>query len=532
MRTITVFGVSVLLAACAACDGKKPSTPGATEAKAATAPKPGEAPAAPTAGGGDGRVDGAFPAQVAGQFYPGEEDALRGMVQGFVDGGRSAADTALAGRDIVGVLAPHAGYPYSGAFAGASYRALRGRGYRVVVVLSPSHRKGASRIATLARPAYDTPLGSVRIDRESVERLTSGFPGLFAVDESMFRGEHALEVQLPFVQVALPEASIVPLVVGVDDDALLEKAGAALYEVFGGRADAVFVVSSDLSHYHPYDQANALDEESLGTLERFDLAAWRMAAARPSEGMCGFRPLEAFVAAFGAFDAKARKVVRLDHGNSGDTAGDKASVVGYGALAFTVEGGMRKETNEAAGFGPYGPPERRALMEIAKKAVEAAARGGEFAPPAPGLPALAEPGAAFVTLKKDGDLRGCIGHVVARMPLYRCVSEVARAAAIYDTRFEPVKVAELPLLEFEISVLTAPEPTTPEKVVVGRDGLIMSRGGRSGLLLPQVPGEWGWNREEFLMHTCRKAGLPPDCWRDPATKIESFRAIVFGERDL
>ena len=110
--------------------------------------------------------------------------------------------------------------------------------------------------------------------------------------------------------------------------------------------------------------------------------------------------------------------------------------------------------------------------------------------------------------------------------------EVARAAAIYDTRFTPVRPDEIGDLSYEISVLTPPEPTTPDKVVVGRDGLIMSRGGKSGLLLPQVPIEWQWNRDEFLAHTCRKAGLPLDCWRDPETKIESFRAIVWGEDDL
>ena len=129
-------------------------------------------------------------------------------------------------------------------------------------------------------------------------------------------------------------------------------------------------------------------------------------------------------------------------------------------------------------------------------------------------------------------MRGCIGHVIARVPLFKCVADVARSATIHDTRFSPVRPDELDSLSYEISVLTAPESTTPENVVVGRDGLIMSRGGRSGLLLPQVPVEWNWSREEFLASTCRKAGLPLSCWKDPETKIESFRAIVWGEADL
>ncbi|MCK9460280.1 MAG: AmmeMemoRadiSam system protein B [Proteobacteria bacterium] len=525
MRTIAAAAwISVLVAACAGCNDNKPTI---------TAPKPEAKAGAPepeAGAGGSTRVENAFPAQVAGQFYPDDPEELRRMVRGFIDAAKQGA--VSPDRDIVGVLSPHAGYPYSGRVAGAAFRALEGRGYRTVVVMSPNHRHGARKIATLARPAYDTPLGSLPIDGEGVRALTAAHPDLFEANEAMFEREHSLEVELPFVQVALPGAAIVPLVVGVDDEALLERAGKALHEAFGARRDVVFVMSSDLSHYHPYDQANALDEESLGALERFDLPAWRKAAARSAEGMCGFKPLVAFAAAFGAYADKARAVVRLDHGNSGDTAGDKSSVVGYGALAFTVEKGMRNEESKAASYGPYDVAARRELMSIAKKAVEAAAKGEAFAPPEPSSAPLRERGAAFVTLKKGGDLRGCIGHVIGRMPLYECVAEVARAATIHDSRFDPVRPDELPALSFEISVLTAPEPTTPDEIVVGRDGLIMSRGGYSGLLLPQVPGEWGWGKEEFLMHTCRKAGLPFDCWKDPATRIESFRAIVFGESDL
>jgi hypothetical protein len=533
MRTITAaVGIALLTAACAACNDNKPTitTPkpeakaGTSDPRSTTTPKP-EAKAGTTT-----RIENAFPSQVAGQFYPGDPEALRKMVRGFIDAAKPG--TVKADRDVVGVLSPHAGYPYSGPIAGAAFRALEGRGYRTVVVMSPNHRRGSGRIATLARPAYDTPLGSLPIDGEGVRSLIEKHPELFAVDEAMFEGEHSLEVELPFVQVALPEASIVPLAVGVDDEALLERAGKALFDAFGKRRDVAFVMSSDLSHYHPYDQANALDEESLGALERWDLAAWRKAASRSAEGMCGYKPMIAFTAAFNLYDASKRAVVRLDHRNSGDTSGDKASAVGYGALAFTVENGMRNEESKAASFAPYDVAARRELMALAKRAVEAAAKGESFSPPTPASAVLAEPGAAFVTLKKAGDLRGCIGHVIARMPLYKCVAEVARAAAVQDSRFDPVRPAELPELSYEISVLTAPEPTTPDRVVVGRDGLIMSRGGASGLLLPQVPGEWGWNKEEFLMHTCRKAGLPFDCWKDPTTRIESFRAIVWGESDL
>ena len=174
--------------------------------------------------------------------------------------------------------------------------------------------------------------------------------------------------------------------------------------------------------------------------------------------------------------------------------------------------------------------ERRALIDIAKAAVAAAARGEAYEPPEPASEALRVDGAAFVTLKARGELRGCIGMVEAYDPLYRCVAQVARSAAVEDPRFNPVSPGEVAGLSVEISVLTAPETVTaPTTVVVGRDGWIVSRGGRRGLLLPQVPEEQGWSREQFLDGTCRKAGLPTGCWRDADTRIQRFRAVVWGE---
>jgi len=190
---------------------------------------------------------------------------------------------------------------------------------------------------------------------------------------------------------------------------------------------------------------------------------------------------------------------------------------------------MRNESDKD--FGPYGLSERLELMSLAKRSVEAATRGEQFDPIPPKSALLRATGAAFVTLKKRGKLRGCIGHVIGRVPLYECISDVSEAAAIHDHRFSRVTAEELSELTFEISVLTAPESIAAVDVVVGRDGLIMSRGGHSGLLLPQVPIEWNWTKEEFLSHTCRKANLPTDCWKDDSTEIKAFRAIVFNESD-
>lgn len=178
---------------------------------------------------------------------------------------------------------------------------------------------------------------------------------------------------------------------------------------------------------------------------------------------------------------------------------------------------------------PLPPPDRRTLLRIARAAAAAAARGEQFSAPPPESTALKEPRGAFVTLRRGGALRGCIGTFEAAAPLYRAVAEMARSAAVGDPRFDPLRPAELPKVEVEISVLSPLRPARAQEVVVGRHGVYLERGPRRGVLLPQVAVEHGWDRETFLEQTCRKAGLPPDAWRH-ATTIYVFEAEVFGEK--
>jgi len=175
----------------------------------------------------------------------------------------------------------------------------------------------------------------------------------------------------------------------------------------------------------------------------------------------------------------------------------------------------------------YSAEERRILVEVAHKSIEARFRGQSVAPIAPNAH-LAEARGAFTTLHLRERLRGCIGYVAPVLPLIKTVADTAAAAAFEDPRFDPVDEYEVPGLKVEISVLTIPKPLSADEVVVGRHGLIVSQNGRRGLLLPQVPLEYGWDRETFLTQTCIKAGLPLDAWRQGA-RIEGFTAEVFGE---
>ncbi|MBN2526214.1 MAG: AmmeMemoRadiSam system protein B [Deltaproteobacteria bacterium] len=476
-----------------------------------------------------------FKAQVAGQFYSGNPAELKREITDYLATAKAAgAGSTLAERDLVGVLSPHAGYVYSGPVAAYSFSAAAAHAsqYSTVVVMALSHRRASRSISILDMDGYETPLGTLAIDRDIIQKMLKDKPELFAPDVAMFENEHSLEVQLPFIQVAVPNVKIVPIVVATYDEALLQKAGAYLFDALGAFSDVLFVISSDLSHFFPYDEAKEYDNASLSLLEKWDIPAWVAHASQTRKGMCGVKPMFTFSQMFEQFDSDVRQVTLLKYMNSGDTAGDKRQVVGYGALAFSIPKGLRSDRLPQKDFGPYTPALRKELMAMAKAAVRAAAKGDIAPLPEPQSEVLKQSGAAFVTLKKNGQLRGCIGHVIARLPLYRCIEDVARAAAVRDTRFTPVTVSELDDLSYEISILTKPEPITPEDVVVGRDGLIISRGMYSGLLLPQVPIEWNWDRDEFLAHTCRKAGLPMDCWKDDATRIEAFRAIVFGEADL
>ena len=178
--------------------------------------------------------------------------------------------------------------------------------------------------------------------------------------------------------------------------------------------------------------------------------------------------------------------------------------------------------------GEFSPNERILLIRLAHDAILSSLEGREISLHPP-TPHLAEPRGAFTTLYLRGELRGCVGYVFAVSPVYRAVSDTARAAAFEDTRFPPVTLVQASSLEIELSILSLPQPIPAESVEVGRHGLLISKAGNRGLLLPQVPTEHNWDRITFLEQTCRKAGLPLDAWKNGAA-IEAFTAEVFGEK--
>lgn len=454
------------------------------------------------------------PAAVAGSFYPAAPTALAAQVQACL----AEVPPAEAGPTPAWpklLVVPHAGYVYSGPIAASAYARLRpwAAQIRRVVLLGPVHRVPVQGLAAPTVEAFDTPLGRVPVDQAALAQLAD-LPQVVRSDR-VHAQEHALEVQLPFLQVLLaPGFTLLPLAVG---EATPEAVAQVLERLWGGD-ETLIVISSDLSHYLPYTEAQARDAETVRRL-----AAG--ASDLDPQDACGARALN------GATLAARRHGLRaelLDLRSSGDTAGDRRRVVGYAALAFSTDparpSAAAADAAEVAEVADTAAPANlgAALLSRARNAIRA--RLGLPADEAePAHPALAAPGATFVTLQDArGALRGCIGSLQARRSLEDDLRANAEAAALRDPRFAPLSAAEWAAgVGVEVSLLDAPEPmprvrSEAEALALlkpGRDGLIFEWRGRRATFLPQV---WEQLPEPaaFLAALKRKAGLAADFWAD------------------
>lgn len=469
---------------------------------------------------------------VAGGFYPADPKELGKMLDEFL---ARAAVPEIRGP-VVALVSPHAGYPYSGQVAAHAYALLKGKKVERVVVIAPSHFEAFAFASVYDGDAYATPLGNIPVDKDFAAKLAAMNPLLKLSDRGHTprgQGEHALEVQLPFLQRVLGPFKLVPVVMGEQDYQTSRALGVALAKLLQGPTKAsppsgtLIVASSDLSHYHSYNEAVTLDRKALAALEEWDYLSMSQNFQRGIWEACGGGPMVAAMIAAERLGANQAKV--LKYANSGDVTGDKSRVVGYGAVALFAE---KLESGKAPEFS-LREAEKEELLKIAKTSVETAVRERKLYQCSPRSEALLRDRGAFVTLKKKGQLRGCIGYISPVKPLCLTVRDVAAAAALEDRRFTPVTVAELGDLEYEVSVLSPLRRVTDIKQIrVGRDGLVALRGNYEGLLLPQVPVEQGWDRNTFLQETCVKAGLPPNAWKDEETDIFQFSALVFGEHKL
>ena len=464
---------------------------------------------------------------VAGAFYPGDPQELAATVDGFL----AHATAPTQKGQIIALVAPHAGYPYSGAVAAHSYALLRGRPTHRVVVIAPSHYEAFSFASVYEGDAYATPLGAIPVDKEFGRKLARLSPALKLSSRghvpSADGAEHSLEVQLPFLQRTLPDFQLVPIIMGDQSYEMSRALGVALAELVRG-TDTLIVASSDLSHYHPYEQAVALDGKVLNAIGEWDYLTLSDNFQSQTWEACGGGPIVAAMIAAERLGATHAKVIK--YANSGDVTGDRSRVVGYSAVALFQDEGRGPATPKFS----LTSVEKRQLLEIARKSVESAVKDSKlYELPSNLPPNLMQDRGAFVTIKANGDLRGCIGYTAAIQPLALTVRDVAGFAALHDRRFRPVTAGELPQLKYEISVLSPLRRVSDLKQIkVGEHGLMIKKGRYRGILLPQVAPEQHWNRITFLDETAMKAGLPAKAWRDKDADLFMFTAVVFGESEI
>jgi MEMO1 family protein len=466
---------------------------------------------------------------VAGLFYPKDKEALSKMIDTLL-----SATEAESIADLKALICPHAGYPYSGPTAACAYRLLPGREFKTVVVMGPSHYALLTGAAVSRADVFRTPLGTVEISERAKDlaRLTpfvleassqverpswasvSSRPAPALGQDTADTWEHSDEVQVPFLQKVLKEFKLIPVVFGDVDPA---KAAKRLSEQVDNQT--LLIASSDLSHYHPYAEAKALDTRCVQAICNLDVEQMK------SQEACGKVPILTLMYLAREKGWKARL---LDYRNSGDTAGDRGRVVGYAAIAFYGPG------QESLTVG-----ERRVLLELARKTVKDAAKQGRPSEVATNGIAgkLLQLKGCFVTLTKSGQLRGCIGHILPQEALYQAISDNASSAALRDPRFRPVRSDEVDEIQIEISILTEPRwlrfTSTADllsQLRPHKDGVVLRIGVRSATYLPQVWAQLP-DKVTFMNSLAEKAGCTAAAWRDPGTAVATYQVESFKESE-
>jgi len=455
-------------------------------------------------------------AAVAGKFYPSDVSSLRKELSSYLSVNVSLPEPPRL------LICPHAGYVFSGPVAGMGYAAISENISRVIII-GPSHYEYIHGFTVTDAEYYETPLGKVKIDESIVARMMSS--PLAHISQDAEEPEHCLEVQLPFLQMKLKDFTFVPVLTGKIE---YEKLAELIYPMID--KNTLVIASSDLSHYHPQEEARDRDNRSVETILAGKMNGFIEA--------CGETPIRVIM-------SLAKKMnctpVKLDARTSWETApeyGEKTRVVGYASIAYvsrqekkeTVDKNQSVEKKEGESFTHE---EKKFLLKIARGSLDASVRKKHYEEPSKIPPLLREKRGCFVTLTVNEALRGCIGYIEPVMPLYKAVIENAQNAALNDPRFNPVIVDELVDINIEISVLTVPQPleyADPDdlldKLRPEIDGVILLKGGYQATFLPQV-----WeklpDKIQFLQNLSIKAGLPNDGWKTASYKI--YQALHFEE---
>lgn len=461
-------------------------------------------------------------ADLSGSWYPADRGKLTSLIESYLN----QAKVNLEKKEILGIISPHAGLSFSGPIAAYGFKALAGRKIEKVIVVGFSHKLDYDKIAVFDKAGYKTPLGVLYRNKNLSTQLVE-FDSQLKYDSSPFDQENSVEMILPFIQVALGNPKIVLIAIGEQNWQNSEILGKALYAILKQKDNFAIVASTDLSHYLPKAQTEKVDRETAELIKEFNPKKLYKKCISKNK-MCGTAAVAAVMLASKKLGAD--KSVILAQSNSAKISGRGSKAVGYLSAAFIRNKNKQKKENDFMS-NLLNQEQQRKLINIARKTLDQYIKEDKKYLPKVEDNQLKKDMGAFVTLRKNGNLRGCIGNIIAKEPLYLGVRDMAIAAATEDPRFSPVNKGELEDINIEISVLSPLEKTNdPEKIVLGKHGVLVRKGFRSGVFLPQVADETGWSKEEFMNNLCgQKAGLSPNCWKTGDCDMYIFSAEVFEE---
>lgn len=456
----------------------------------------------------------------ADQFYPAQKSELSTMVDNFLE----KADSKVISQDILMLLAPHAGYGYSGQTAGFGFKLIKNKSYKTVIVLGTGHHKIFSGVAVYSQGVFVTSLGKINIDEDFVNSIIGRNSEIF-VDEAAFTKEHSVEAQLPFLQKSLKNFKIVPLIVGDCSLEVCKKIMLVLKESIAQRDDVLLIVSSDLYHGYDFQEADKIDAFTIDLIKKMDYQGLYYALREGKAQACG--GIGIVIGLWLATEMGYNNVEVLSQTNSALVTGKTVKgewTVGYTSCAVS------KSREESM----LDSTQRKKLLMLARKTIDNYLKTGKKLDNIETDLILKKKMGAFVTLTQNGQLRGCIGNLIGRQPLYLTIRDMAIEAATDDPRFQSLTQSELKDVRIEVSVLSPLERVNSvDKIELGKHGVLVRKGMHSGVFLPQVATETGWSKEEFLNNLCsQKAGLPAHAWQDKNVELYIFSAQVFSEKEL
>jgi hypothetical protein len=468
-----------------------------------------------------------------GNWYPADAKTLNEQIAGFFE--KAKVEPI---NDVIALILPHAGYQFSGQTAAFGLKTT-GKQYKRVIIIGPSHRVPMEEVLSVPRAThYETPLGQIPLDVEFIDKLLkhSIFQNIPQANEY----EHSTQIEVPLLQYVQKNFKLVPIVAGDCSFETIGKAGAILKSLVD--EDTLVIASSDFTHFGPNygyvpfrenipEQLKQLDMGACEHIKALDYKGFLDYRSKTGTTICGFVPISVLLSMLD----KSVEAKLIKYTTSGELTGDYTNSVSYLSVVFSGRWGSSSEIEPQANSFKLTEEDKKQLLALTRKSLVYFLQRRRI-PEASELnvavsDAMRCQRAAFVTLKEDSQLRGCIGDIFPRQPLYKSVISNAINAGVYDRRFLPVTEAECNNITIEISALTVPKPiASSDEIRIGIDGVVLNKNGYSAVFLPQVAPEQGWDVNQMLTQLSLKAGLPADAWKEGANFLV-FQADVFGENE-